>query len=99
MIAFLVRRFGQALVVMFVISLISFSIQDNLGDPLRELLGQSVSEVERQILNLEWQKRALELALWKDTHELRSNLVEERREQDSTRRRIDYLVGGEYAGP
>lgn len=50
MIAFLVRRFGQALVVMFVISLISFSIQDNLGDPLRELLGQSVSEAERQVL-------------------------------------------------
>lgn len=50
MIAFLVRRFGQALVVMFVISLISFSIQDNLGDPLRELLGQSVSEAERQTL-------------------------------------------------
>ena len=50
MIAFLVKRFGQALVVMFVISLISFSIQDNLGDPLRELLGQSVSEAERQVL-------------------------------------------------
>ncbi|MCB2099878.1 MAG: ABC transporter permease [Rhodobacterales bacterium] len=35
---------------MFVISLIGFSIQDNLGDPLRELLGQSVSEAERQAL-------------------------------------------------
>ncbi len=35
---------------MFVISLIGFSIQDNLGDPLRELVGQSVSEVERQAL-------------------------------------------------
>ena len=50
MIAFLVKRIGQAMVVMFVISLISFSIQDNLGDPLRELLGQSVSEAERQVL-------------------------------------------------
>jgi peptide/nickel transport system permease protein len=35
---------------MFVISLVSFSIQDNLGDPLRELVGQSVSEAERQEL-------------------------------------------------
>ncbi len=35
---------------MFVISIISFSIQDNLGDPLRELVGQSVSEAERQAL-------------------------------------------------
>lgn len=35
---------------MFVISLLGFSIQDNLGDPLRELLGQSVSEEVRQEL-------------------------------------------------
>ncbi len=35
---------------MFVISIISFSIQDNLGDPLRELVGQSVSEAEREKL-------------------------------------------------
>jgi len=48
--AFLIRRAIQAVIVMFVISLIGFSIQDNLGDPLRELVGQSVSEAERQIL-------------------------------------------------
>ncbi|MFK0572491.1 ABC transporter permease, partial [Endozoicomonas sp.] len=29
---------------------ISFSIQDNLGDPLREMVGQSVSEAEREKL-------------------------------------------------
>ena len=40
---------------MFVISLIGFSIQDNLGDPLRELVGQSVSEEERQALRDEVQ--------------------------------------------
>ncbi|PIE00007.1 MAG: ABC transporter permease [Thiothrix nivea] len=50
MIAFLIKRIFQALIVMFVISIISFSIQDNLGDPLRELVGQSVSEAERQQL-------------------------------------------------
>ncbi|RRJ84317.1 ABC transporter permease [Aestuariirhabdus litorea] len=44
---FLFKRLLQAAVVMFVISIISFSIQDNLGDPLREMLGQSVSEAER----------------------------------------------------
>jgi len=48
--AFLIRRAIQAAIVMFVISLIGFSIQDNLGDPLRELVGQSVSEAERQLL-------------------------------------------------
>jgi len=47
---FAVRRLLQALLVMFVISLIGFSIQDNLGDPLRELVGQSVSEAQRQEL-------------------------------------------------
>ncbi len=44
------KRLLQATLVMFVISLIGFSIQDNLGDPLRELLGQSVSEAERNAL-------------------------------------------------
>ena len=35
---------------MLVISLVGFAIQDNLGDPLRELVGQSVSEEVRQQL-------------------------------------------------
>lgn len=48
MFAYLVKRVFQAIAVMFVISLIGFAIQDNLGDPLRELLGQSVSEEVRQ---------------------------------------------------
>ena len=50
MIAFLIKRTLQAIVVMFIISVISFSIQDQLGDPLREMVGQSVSESERQAL-------------------------------------------------
>lgn len=50
MFTFLVKRLFQALVVMFVISLVAFAIQDNLGDPLREMVGQSVSEAERQTL-------------------------------------------------
>ncbi|NUY57033.1 ABC transporter permease [Salinivibrio sp. MA351] len=50
MVTFLVKRLVQALIVMFVISLVAFAIQDNLGDPLRELVGQSVSEAERDAL-------------------------------------------------
>lgn len=50
MIAFLIKRTLQAIVVMFIISVISFSIQDQLGDPLREMVGQSVSTAERQAL-------------------------------------------------
>ena len=50
MFSFLVNRLFQALIVMFVISLVAFAIQDNLGDPLREMVGQSVSEEERQVL-------------------------------------------------
>ena len=48
--AFLIRRLFQAVIVMLIISIIGFSIQDQLGDPLRELVGQSVSEAEREAL-------------------------------------------------
>ncbi|WP_376872565.1 ABC transporter permease [Albirhodobacter sp. R86504] len=47
MFAYLVKRVFQAIAVMFAISLIAFAIQGNLGDPLRELVGQSVSEEVR----------------------------------------------------
>lgn len=50
---FAIRRLVQATIVMFVISLIGFSIQDKLGDPLRELVGQSVSEDVRNELREE----------------------------------------------
>ncbi len=50
MFLFLTRRLIQGLLVMLIISFISFAIQDNLGDPLREMVGQSVSEAERQQL-------------------------------------------------
>ncbi|EKO3558202.1 ABC transporter permease [Vibrio metschnikovii] len=50
MFSFLIKRLYQALIVMFVISLVAFAIQDNLGDPLRELVGQSVSEAQRQAM-------------------------------------------------
>lgn len=50
MFAYLIKRMFQAVIVMFAISIISFSIQDNLGDPLRELVGQSVSEEVREQL-------------------------------------------------
>lgn len=50
MFTFLVQRLFQAVIVMFVISLVAFAIQDNLGDPLREMVGQSVSEAQREAL-------------------------------------------------
>ena len=48
--AFLIRRLFQAVIVMLIISIIGFSIQDQLGDPLRELVGQAVSVAEREAL-------------------------------------------------
>ena len=48
MFTFLLKRFYQAVIVMFVISLVAFSIQDKLGDPLRGLVGQSVPGALRQ---------------------------------------------------
>jgi peptide/nickel transport system permease protein len=50
MFAFAVRRIIQALIVIFVISVIGFAIKQNVGDPIRELTGISVSEAEREAL-------------------------------------------------
>ena len=44
---FLLKRFVQAALVMLIISLFCFSIQDTLGDPTRELAAQSMSLEER----------------------------------------------------
>ncbi|GKW47977.1 ABC transporter permease [Halomonas sp. NCCP-2165] len=50
MIAFLTKRLMHALLVMFIISVIAFAIQDNLGDPIQQMVGQSVPESEREAL-------------------------------------------------
>jgi len=50
MFQFLFKRLLQAMVVMLIISLLSFSIKDKLGDPLREMTGMSVSVEEREKL-------------------------------------------------
>ena len=47
MFAFFVRRAGQALLVMAIISLVCFAVQHKIGDRIRDLAGESVSEVER----------------------------------------------------
>jgi peptide/nickel transport system permease protein len=47
MLQFLIKRTLQAFVVMFIISVFCFLVQDNLGDPTRELAAQSMSDAER----------------------------------------------------
>src|SRR5690554_1413411 len=53
MLAFLVQRISQAFLVMFVISIIAFAIQDGLGDPLQEMVGMSVSAADREAIREE----------------------------------------------
>ncbi len=53
MFAFIVRRIIQATVVMLVIGFIGFSVKHQLGDPVRDLVGVSVSLEEREILRQE----------------------------------------------
>ncbi len=48
MIAFMIRRITQALIVIIIISIIGFAIKQSVGDPLRELMGISVSMEERE---------------------------------------------------
>src|SRR5688500_3107208 len=44
---FLARRVLQALLVMLAIATVAFAVQQSLGDPLRELVGERVPEAER----------------------------------------------------
>jgi peptide/nickel transport system permease protein len=50
MIAFIIRRFIQAAFVIIVISIIAFAIKQNVGDPVREITGISVSAAEREAM-------------------------------------------------
>lgn len=53
MLTFLLRRLLQASLVLLVISLVSFLIQAHLGDPVQQMVGQSVSLQERADLRHE----------------------------------------------
>ncbi len=50
MFAFIVRRIIQAIFVMLVISLVGFSIQHTIGDPVRDLVGERVTPAERAVI-------------------------------------------------
>ena len=51
--AFIARRLAQAALVMLAILVIAFAVRQSLGDPLREIMGQSVPESERAALRHE----------------------------------------------
>jgi peptide/nickel transport system permease protein len=48
--AFVARRLSQALLVMLAILIIAFAVRSALGDPLREIMGMSVPQEQRQEL-------------------------------------------------
>lgn len=50
MFAFIIRRIIQAVIVMLVIGFIGFSVQHNMGDPVRDMVGERVSVAEREAL-------------------------------------------------
>ncbi len=50
MFAFTVRRIAQGIFVMLVISFLCFTIQHQIGDPVRDIVGISVSTAEREAL-------------------------------------------------
>ena len=47
MFAFIIRRTAQTIMVMLIIGLIGFSIKSNIGDPVRDLVGERVTPEER----------------------------------------------------
>ena len=44
---FVVKRAAQAILVMLAIAVIAFAVKGALGDPLREIVGEAVPEIER----------------------------------------------------
>jgi peptide/nickel transport system permease protein len=50
MFAFIVRRIIQALLVMLVIGMVGFVIQNQIGDPVRDLVGERVTPAERAVI-------------------------------------------------
>jgi peptide/nickel transport system permease protein len=50
MFAFIARRIIQSILVMLVISLVGFSIQHQIGDPIRDLVGERVTPAEREVI-------------------------------------------------
>ncbi|MCP4624598.1 MAG: ABC transporter permease [bacterium] len=50
MFAFIVRRILQALLVMLVIGMVGFVIQNQMGDPVRDLVGERVTPAERAVI-------------------------------------------------
>jgi len=50
MFAFILRRIIQALLVMLVIGLVGFVIQSQIGDPVRDLVGERVTPAEREVI-------------------------------------------------
>ncbi len=50
MFAFIIRRIIQAILVMLVIGLIGFAVQQSIGDPVRDMVSIRVSAAEREAL-------------------------------------------------
>lgn len=50
MLSFLLRRLIQAFFVLLTISFVSFWVQGNLGDPVQQMVGQSVSLEQREVI-------------------------------------------------
>jgi peptide/nickel transport system permease protein len=50
MFAFVIRRITQAIFVMLIISLVGFSIKNQIGDPVRDMVGERVTPAEREAL-------------------------------------------------
>ena len=50
MFAFIARRIIQAFIVMLVIGMVGFVIQNQMGDPVRDLVGERVTPAERAVI-------------------------------------------------
>lgn len=50
MFAFITRRIIQAFLVMLIIAFIGFAVQNKIGDPIRDMVGERVTPAEREVV-------------------------------------------------
>ena len=54
MLAFIIQRLLQAVVVMLSVSFVSFALFQFVGDPINNMVGQDATEEQRELFGKDW---------------------------------------------
>ena len=73
MVSFIFRRLFQAVLVMFIVTLIAFVLFQYIGDPVMQMLGQDATEQDRLLLR---QSLGLDRSLWEQYLSFVTNAIQ-----------------------